>query len=199
LIGKERARLGTHIDAFFPHAIERSPEVVRSRLLTALSSLEAELALIRERGRFSAGSGDWFFSSDEGTITGEGPAGLSISVYPTVVRFTSVERFNAFERPDQGIDVALRQVFEVTAATFGAAGRLAVAAGGFGDADQAADIAFDGGGFTDVYACLEAVVGTPARSWVELESGLHGWYLSAPEPDPVSIRPEGHRVAKPYS
>ena len=70
MIGKERARLGTHIDAFFPHASERSPEVVLARLRTVLNSLESELAPIRERGRFSAGSGDWSLLNDEGTIIG---------------------------------------------------------------------------------------------------------------------------------
>ena len=131
MIGKERARLGTHIDAFFPHAIERSPEVVLARLRTVLNSLESELALIRERGRFSAGSGDWSLLNDEGTIIGEGLAGLSISVCPAVVKFTSVERFSSVERPDQGTTHTLRRVFEVTAAAFSSAGRLAVAAGGW--------------------------------------------------------------------
>lgn len=185
--------MGTHIDAFFPHAIERSPEVVRARLHMALNSLEAGPARIRERGRFSAGSGDWSLLYDEGTITGEGPAGLSISVYPAVVKFTSVERFSSVERPDQGTTHALRREFEVTAAAFSSAGRLAVATGGFGDTDQAADLAHAGTVFTDVCGCLEAVLGPPARSWKELESGSHGWYLCIPlaEPGPA---PNGGRM-----
>ena len=172
--------MGSHIDAFFPHAVARSANAVRARLDAAVSELWPELALIRERERFSPGSGDWSLWSDEGTITGEGPSGLSISVHSTVAELTSVEHFGAVQWPDQGIHGALRRVFEGVAAAFGAAGRLAVASGGYGGTDRAADLALAGAGFAEVCGCLEAVAGPPARSWAVLEAGKCGWYLSAP-------------------
>ena len=153
----------------------------------ALSRVGAELALIRDRGRFSSDDAGWSLRSDEGTITGKGPFGLSISVYLNVVEFTSVERFGTVERPDLGIHMALRRVFEVIADEFGAGGRLAIAAGGFGDTDRAGDLALAGGGFAEVCGCLEAVIGPPARSWAALEAGELRWYLSAPDIQPSAI------------
>ena len=110
---------------------------MRARLDAALSGLEADLALIRDLGRFSAGGGGWSLWSEEGTVTGEGPSGFRIRVYPAVVELTSLERFGAVERPDQGIHTAIRRVFEAMAAAFGGGGRLAVASGGYGDTDRA--------------------------------------------------------------
>lgn len=183
--------MGSHIDAFFPHAVERSPEAVRAKLDAALSGLEADLALIRDLGRFSVGGGGWSLWSDEGTVTGEGPSGFRIRVYPAVVELTSLERFGAVERPDQGIHAALRRVFEAVAAAFGGGDRLAVASGGYGDTDRAADLALAGAGFAEVCVCLEAVAGSPARSWAVLEVGERGWYLSAPDAEPVTAADSG--------
>ena len=129
--------MGSVINGFFPHSVERSPEAIRARLENALGGLSDDVDAIRNRGRFSMGGGGWSFWCEEGTVTGEGPCGFSISVYVSVVRLTSVERFGAIERPDQGIHVALRTVFETVAAAFGGGGLLAVAAGGFGDTDHA--------------------------------------------------------------
>ena len=83
------------------------------------------------------------------------------------------------EHPDLGIHLALRKVFEGVAAAFGARGRLAVAAGGFGDTDKAGEIAISAADFAQVCACLEAVIGTPARSWESLEAGTGAWFLSS--------------------
>lgn len=178
---REARPLGTHIDAFFPHAVERSPEAVLGRLLTALGRVSDDLGLIRARGRFSCYGGGWSVWSDDGTVSGEGPDGLSISVYLCVVEFTSVERFVAVARPDLGIHWALRRVFEVVASAFGAGGHLAVAPGGFGHTDRAGDSALAGAGFADVCECLQRVIGSPARSWAALEAGAGQWYLSAPQ------------------
>ena len=187
----ERRPVGTHIDCFFPHAVERTLEAVRARLDAAVSKLGDELAAIRNRGRFSAAGEGWSLWEDEGTITGEGPSGLSISVYPAVAEFTSVERFGAVERPDQGIHTALRRVFEAVAAGFGAGGRLAVAAGGFGDTDRAGDLALAGAGFAEVCECLESAIGPPARSWEALEAGAGSWYLIAPDAEPGATADRG--------
>jgi hypothetical protein len=170
--------MGTHIDAFFPHCIELSPVVVQEWLAALFGGLQDDLATIRERGRFSPGAGDWWIVADGDTLYGEGSSGFSIRVYSAVIEFTSVERFGALEYPDWGTHVALRRVFEVVAAGFGGGGRLAVAAGGFGDTDRAGDVAFNGGEFADVCRCLEAVIGAPARSWEALEAGSGAWYLS---------------------
>jgi hypothetical protein len=151
---------------------------LQQRLATIFETLQEELYAIVERGRFSAGGGDWWLSADEDEVRGEGPNGFSISVYSAVIEFTSAERFGAVESPDLGIHIALRRVFETVAAGFGAGGRLAVAAGGFGDTDQANDLALDGCGFAEVCGCLEAKIGPPARSWEALEAGSGFWYLS---------------------
>src|SRR5260370_19438494 len=143
----ERRPVGTHIDCFFPHAVERTLEAVRARLDAAVSKLGDELAAIRNRGRFSAAGEGWSLWEDEGTITCEGPSGLSISVYPAVAEFTSVERFGAVERPDQGIHTALRRVFEAVAARVGAGGLRAVGGRlGRGAAPERAAPAAGGGG-----------------------------------------------------
>jgi hypothetical protein len=173
--------MGTHIDGFFPHAIERSPDFVRTRLAVTLGGLGDDLAIIRERGRSSAGGGDWsLLRDDDGTVFGEGPSGFSIWAYPMVVEFTSVERFGAIQHRDQGIQDALRRVFEAVAAGFGGVGWFAVAAGGFGDTDEAGDLALAGARFVEICACLTAKVGPPVRSWEALEAGRGQWFLSAP-------------------
>src|SRR5262245_40907848 len=107
--------MGTHIDAFFPHTVERSPEAVRERLSSVFGDLRDELAAIRERGWFSTGGGEWWLVAEDGTVSGEGPGGFSISVYPAVAELTSVEQFGAVERPDLGIHSAMRRVFEAVA------------------------------------------------------------------------------------
>jgi len=171
--------VGSHIDAYFPHSVERSPEAVGRRLAEAFGDRHDDLAIIRERGRFSSGRGDWWlFLDEDGTVRGEGPSGFLIAVYPCVAEFTSLERFGAVERAEQGIHGALRRVFEAVAAAFGAGGRLAVASGGYGDTDRARDLAAAGRGFAEVCDCLPAVAGTPARSWEALEAGDAGWYLA---------------------
>ena len=58
-----------------------------------------------------------------------------------------------------------------------ACGKLAVAAGGFGDTDRAGDLAMAGAGFPEVCGSLAAIIGPPARSWEALEAGSGGWYL----------------------
>jgi hypothetical protein len=175
--------MGTHIDCFFPHTVERSPEAVRERLAAVFGGLKCEADLLRARGRFSAGGGDWWLVVEGVGVTGEGPCGFSVSVHRAVAVFTSLERFGAVERPDQGTHGALRRVFEAVAAAFGAGGRLAVAAGGFGATDRANDVAASGAGFAEVCGCLEADICEPARSWEALERGEGGWYLSVP-PEP---------------
>jgi hypothetical protein len=170
--------MGSVIDAYFPHTVERSLEAVRERLARVFSDRQDDLAVIREWGRFSAHHGDWrLVVEEDGTVRGEGPSGFLIAVYPAVVEFTSLERFGAIERGEQGIHAALRQVFEAVAAAFGAGGRLAVAAGGYGDTDLASDCAIAGRGFKEVCDCLSSAAGSPARSWEALEAGLAGWYL----------------------
>jgi hypothetical protein len=174
----EDASVGSHIEAYFPHTVARSPEAVRKRLAQVFGDRQDDLTVIRERGRFSSGSGDWRLAVDEdGTVRGEGPSGFLITVYPAVIEFTSLERFGAVERPEQGIHAALRRVFEGVAAAFGAGGRLAVAAGGYGDTDRARDLAAAGREFAEVCECLAHVAGVPARSWEALETGPAGWYL----------------------
>ena len=64
--------MGTHIDTFFPHTVERSLEVVRKRLTLAFGDLRDDLAVIRERGRFSANGGDWWLVAEGGTVSGRG-------------------------------------------------------------------------------------------------------------------------------
>jgi hypothetical protein len=168
--------MGTHIDGFLPYATDRSLEAVGKLLNAVFDGLQSDLALIRERGRFSKQTVNWWLTSDESTLTGEGPCGFSIVVYPMVIAFTSVERFGAIEHPDLGIHTSLRRVFETTAMSFGANDRLAVAAGGFGDTDRAADIAAGAGRFADVCGCLETVIGPPALTWDALETGAGNWY-----------------------
>lgn len=162
--GQRSNTIGTHIDAFFPHSVDPSPAGVRERLAAAFGDLKEDLDAIRERGRFSANCGEWWLVVEDGIVNGEGPSGFSILVYPAVVEFTSMERFGAVEQPDLGIHLALRKVFEAVATTFGACGRLAVAAGGFGDTDKAGELAIGGASFEQVCRCLEVVIGPPARS-----------------------------------
>ncbi len=185
--------MGSHISVFFPHAVERSPDAVGARLDLALSGLQADLALIRDRGRFSTGIGGWNLRFEDATVTGAGPSGLSILVFPTVVELTSLERFGAVERPDQGIHTALRRIFEKLAAAFGAGGQLAVAAGGYGDTDRASDLARAGAGFAEVCGCLQKVVGPPAPHWSVLELGLCRWYLSVQDAEPCAAADRGDR------
>lgn len=169
--------MGTSIKAYFPHGTEQSPEAVRERLAVALSDQQIALALIRERGRFSTHRGDWrLWVKESGSVCGEGPNGFLINVYSAVVEFTSLERFGAVALADQGVHVALRQVFQSVAAAF-SADRLAVAAGGYGDTDRASDLAAAGSGFKELCESLERVVGPPARSWEALEAGAARWYL----------------------
>ena len=171
--------MGTHIDSFFPRTAEQSLEAVRARLDRAFSGLGDDLAAIRDRGRFSQDQGDWFLWNDEEAIEGEGPGGFCIRVYSQLVMLTSVERFGAITHPDQGIHLALRRVIEVVSEELGGHGLLAVAAGGFGDTDEAGDLALSGAGFPEVCDCLQRVIGPPARSWEALQAGLGEWYLGA--------------------
>jgi hypothetical protein len=177
--------VGSHIEVYFPHTVERASTAVRGRLANAFSDRQDDLALIQARGRFSADRADWrLFVDEDGTVLGEGPSGFQINVYPLVVEFTSSERFGAVERGEQGIQAALRRVFESVATAFGARGRLAVASGGYGDTDRARDLAVAGHGFKEVCACLVSIAGDPARSWEALEAGAGGWYLAGqPEQD----------------
>lgn len=184
--------MGSHIEAYFPHTVQRSPEAVRECLLRGLRERQDDLALIHERGRFSADRGDWSLYEDEdSSVRGRGPCGFSIDVYPAVVEFTSSERFGAVERSEQGIHTALQRVFESVAAAFGAADQLAVAAGGYGDTDEARDLAATGRGFPEVCECLTRVAGIPARSWEALGAGANEWFLGskaepAAAPDPAT-------------
>jgi hypothetical protein len=174
--------VGSHIDAFFPHTVERSLDAVRERLAAVFTARKDDLSLIQQRGRFSSDGGDWWLVVDaDGTVWGEGPSGFSIVVHPAVVEFTSLERFGAIEWADQVIHEALRRVFEGVAAAFGAGGRLAVASGGFGDTDLAADLAGEGRGFKVVCDALVSAAGLPARTWAALEAGSAGWYLGGLE------------------
>jgi hypothetical protein len=168
--------VGTHIDSFFPCIVERTVGAVLARLSEVFSDLADVIPLIRERGRFSADVGEWSVKEAEERIYGQGPAGFRIRVYSRVIQFTSLERFGALELPDQGIQEPLHRIFEAVASALGT-GELAVAAGGFGDTDHAGDLAHDGESFAEVCRCLESVVGAPARSWQELESGAGQWYL----------------------
>jgi hypothetical protein len=178
VVRPQEITIGTHIDAFFPHSVEPSPEAVRKRVVAAFGNLKEDLEAIRVQGRFSPCCGEWWLVSEDGIVSGEGPSGFFITVYPSVVEFTSVERFGAVEQPDLGIHFALRRVFEAVAFEFGARGRLAVVAGGFGDTDKAGQLAIGGAGFAEVCGCLEVVIGAPARSWEALETGAGAWYLS---------------------
>ncbi|MCI0455925.1 MAG: hypothetical protein L0Z62_02960 [Gemmataceae bacterium] len=179
--------MGTHIDGYFPRVVERSAETVQARLTAVFADLADDLAVIRERGRFSSGGGGWWVAEDEGRLFGEGPGGFSISVYPAVIEFTSVERFAAIDSPVLGIQEPLRRVFAAVAARLGAGAALAVAAGGFGDTDRAGGLAAEGASFADVCRSLEAVIGPPARSWEALEAGVGLWYLS----DATVTAPDG--------
>ena len=133
--------MGTHIDCFFPHTVERTLQVVRTRLDLVMGELGDDLAHIRDCGRFSKGREGWsLWEENDSTIQGEGPSGLSLSVNLKVAELTSVERFGAVQCSDQGLHAVLRRVFEAAAAGFGGGGRLAVAAGGFGDTDRASDL-----------------------------------------------------------
>jgi hypothetical protein len=171
--------MGTHIDSFFPHTVDRSVGVVLTQLSAVFNRLSNDLALIGERGRFSHEKGKWWLVTDGERIYGEGPNGFSISVYAEVVEFTSIERFGALEYPDLGIQKSLQRVFEAVASSLGPGGELAVAAGGLGDTDKAADRAAEGASFAEVCHCLEVVLGPPARSWGELELGSYRWYLES--------------------
>jgi hypothetical protein len=173
--------LGTHIDGYFPRTVERCAETIRTRLSEVFAGMTGDLMAIRNGGRFSATSRDWYVvEGDERNIWGEGPSGFSINVYPRVVEFTCIERFGAIAGPEYGIPEALRRVFAAVAAGLGEGRPLAVAAGGFGDTDRAGDLACDGAAFTEVCASLEAVIGPPARRWKDLEAGTGDWYLSVP-------------------
>src|SRR5262249_26317189 len=121
------------------------------------------------------------------------PRGMWVAVHPAVVKLTSLERFGAVERPDLGIHTALRRLFQAVAAAFGAGGRLAVAAGGDGDTDRASDLAWTRAGVIEVWGCLEAVIGSPARSGATLEGGSCGWYLSALDTEPSTAADGGGR------
>ena len=94
----------------------RTPSCGRLRLFEqGWILLSASSAMTSPSSATAAGSqrtGGWSLWDDEGTITGEGPSGLRIRVYPAVVELTSLERFGAVERPDQGIHTALRRVFD---------------------------------------------------------------------------------------
>jgi hypothetical protein len=188
--GHRSNTIGTHISAFFLHSVEPSAEAVRERLIRTFGDLKQDLDAIRERGRFSTGCADWWLIEDDGIVSGEGPSGFSIAVYRDVVEFTSLERFGAIEQPALGIHMQLRRVFEVVAAAFGARGRLAVVAGGFGDTDKAGELAIGGAGFADVCGGLQLAIGIPARSWEELEAGEGAWYLSRPA-EPVATAEDG--------
>jgi hypothetical protein len=152
---------------------------VRERLSKVFSDRQDDLALIQIKGRFSAERGDWRLLVEEnGTVFGDGPCGFQIMAHRAVIEFTSLERFGAVERAEQGIHAALRRVFEGVAAEFGAGGQLAVISGGYGETDRARDLAAAGQGFKEVCECLNSVAGDPARSWEALENGAGGWYLA---------------------
>ena len=172
--------MGTHIESYFPRAVEPTLGAVLAQLSQVFTQLEPDLAAIRQRGGFSQGTAPWsLFQTDTG-IDGEGPCGFSILVFPQVVEFTSIERFGTLESREHGIHESLRRVFEVVAASLGSSGEFAVAAGGFGDTDHACALAADGASFGEVRDRLEARLGPPARSWRELETGPGLWLLRGP-------------------
>lgn len=177
--------MGSHIDVFFPHDVEQTVDAVQARLEPTFRDLTDDLALIRSKGRFSKDIGDWSLRFEEGYVCGEGPSGLLISVYSAVVQLTSLERFGAVARPDQGIQDSLRRVFEATANAFGARGRLAVAGGGFGETDLAGDLAFEGASFDEIARALEKTFGhAGARTWEAVDGNTAYWYLSNPPTKP---------------
>jgi hypothetical protein len=155
--------VGTHIDSFFPRAVERSVDEALARLSSVFDGLTDDLAVIRERGRFSTDRSEWSLVEDNGEISGEGPSGFLITIYSQVVKFTSVERFGAMENPDFGIQEPLQHVFAAVARSLGT-GVLAVSAGGFGDTDHASDLAAQGQSFANVCRRLKSVIGPPVRA-----------------------------------
>jgi len=179
--------MGTHIDSSFPLAIDRHPDVVRRELQEAFRTLQSELAVLAAKGRYSNKAGDWWIVLQEADgvepefLIGEGPFGVHIEVYERTVLFTSPERFfSLYARNDLGIAQPLQRVLCETAMRLGDAKRIAVAAGGLGDTDQAAAVAcYEGASFEAVSATLERLLGPPAQRWDQLDGYDYGWYLGS--------------------
>jgi hypothetical protein len=181
--------VGSHIDCFFARGAEQSPADLRTALDSLMTEHCEDVQILTERGRFSRGSGSWHLDlvraagGEPDFISGEGPAGFSIDVYCRVVRVGSAERFSALYDEGMGVALALRRTLCSVARRLGGSPRIAVAAGGYGDTDRAADLAYyEGGPFEEVVAMLEKVAGPPARTWDELARGEHKWYLGSTHP-----------------
>lgn len=178
--------MGSSIYCFFARGAERSAAGLRTALDDLMAEHHEDVRAVRERGRFSQGGGGWYLTRDHqdgdpDCLSGEGPAGLSIAVYRQVILVGSAERFGAVYGGGLGIAPALRRILDSMARRLGATHQVALAAGGYGDTDRAADLAYyEGGSFQAVVAMLEEVAGPPARSWDELAGGDHRWYLGAP-------------------
>lgn len=168
--------MGTHIQAFFPHAVAVSMESIETVLHETTRRLESDFAAIHERGHFSTDdSGVWGLYADSKVIGGEGPSGMGIEFYAAVALGKSVERFATIASGDFGIAAPLRRVFTEWSIAFGGNGELAVAAGGMGDTDRAADLALEGACFSEVCRCLQLTLGPPAETWDEAVAS--GWVL----------------------
>lgn len=169
--------MGSTIVSFFPHNVQRSIAAVGARLDLAFNTIRDDLAVLRERGRFTEKQDGWWLIMDDEDVRGEGP-GFSITVHRHIAILTSMERFGAITRADQGVHLSLRRIVATVAATFGAQGQFAIAPGGYGDADAASDLALSGSNFEEILRCLANVMGSPSRDWESVESRPSGWYLS---------------------
>lgn len=181
--------MGTHIHGFFAREAASSPPALRAMLEDLTVERSEEIRILRDRGWFSRGGGDWLVDWDRPgggepeSIFGEGPAGLGIDVYRRVVLVSSSERFCALHDEEIGVALPLRRLLCSMALRLGTSPRIAFAAGGMGDTDRAADLAYyEGGSFDAVCACLAEELGSPARIWGELGYEGRPWYLGTPEP-----------------
>ena len=188
--------MGSHIEVFIARVVAAEPMTVCAALeqLAHGHAVEHEAITGGPGGPHATNYGWWVSRvAEEGSepayLLGEGPAGLTINVFEKVICFSSVQRFftlydecwsYADEDPEIGVrrTPALRRTLEAAARILGD-GRFAVAAGGGGDTDAAADLAYyQGASFEQVCSALERQLGPSASTWSELD--LRQWgYLVA--------------------
>jgi hypothetical protein len=188
--------MGSHIDVFMARVIAAEPIGISAALEQLARDYAVEHESIAEGpGGFHPTKRGWSLiyvaeGPEPAHFLAEGPAGLSIDVFEKVILFSSVQRFftlydGCWSYADEDPVIAarrtpaLRRILEGAARILGD-GRLAVAAGGGGDTDAAADLAYyQGASFEQVCSALERQLGPGANAWSELDLHQWGYFVGA--------------------
>lgn len=175
--------MGTSIDCIFAREVSKDIEKIETILDSSFTGYGKEIETISEKGYFSKYVNlSWnVFAIEEEVeepayIQAEGPLGFSIYIYETIVVVSSPERFFALHADSPGIGSELVVLFKAIAALLGKGRLFAFAAGGFGDSDQAIDLAYyQGVSFEEACGVLHKNFGAPAKTWPELS--YKSWFL----------------------